>query len=231
MKTIIRSFIILIISILPSTTVMAQHNFFAGFRVGYALPMGQFASHEYGTGGYALLGKTMGCEAGWFISPKLGFGIDASVNTFGFATGYYAEDMAENSSEIESSVEMLSGPYSIRTLMGGLYYRFEIMPKFFSTCKLMGGMFSAQTPDQFHGAVIFVQGKNYWWKTGSLDRTFGLHTGVSFEYNVFEHVDVLLQADFSYAQPSFIYYRGNETYTQSMKMPVFKLLPGINIRF
>lgn len=231
MKAGFKTFVALIFSSLLSTVTLAQQNFFGGIRIGYTLPMGQFASHEFGTGGYALLGKTLGMEAGWFISPKVGFGIDISTNSFGFATGFYAEDMQENNPEIEGSVEMLSGPYSVKTMMGGFYYRLGITPKIFTTFKLMGGVFSAQTPDQFHGAIIYVQGKNYWWKTGSLDRTFGLHTGASFEYHVLDHVDLVLQADFSYAESSFIYYRGNETYTQDMKMPIFKLLPGINIRF
>jgi hypothetical protein len=211
---------------------MAQkHNSFAGIRLGYALPMGQFASHDYGTGGYALLGKSIGGEAAWFLTPKIGFGIDVSVNSFGFATGFYAEDMKENSPELESPVEMLSGPYSVRTFMGGVYYSLYIAPKFSSTLKLMAGLLTAQSPDQFHGAQIYVQGKNYWWKTGSLDRTFGFLTGASIEYQVFEHVDLLLQADFAYGEPAFVYDTGLELYTENMKMPVFKLLPGINIRF
>jgi len=157
--------------------------------------------------------------------------MDILTNSFGFAAGYYAEDMKENTSEFESSVEMLSGPYNLKTLMGGLYYRLNFSPKFYSTFKLMGGVYSARTPDQFHGAVVYIQGKNYWWKTGSLDRTFGILTGASFEYQVFDHVNLLLQADFAYGEPTFIYYRGEEMYTQNIKMPVFKLLPGINVRF
>lgn len=227
-----KTHIILIICTLSSLNVAAQkNNFFGGIRIGYALPMGQFASHDYGTGGYALLGKSIGCEAAWFFSPKIGFGIDISTSTFGFATGFYAEDMKENTPEYESTVDMLSGPYNVRTCMSGLYYRLSYTPRFSSTFKFMGGLFVGRAPDQFHGVSIFVQGKNYWWKTGSLDRTFAIHTGASFEYQVFEHVNLLLQADFTYAEPKFIYYKGQELYTQSIKMPILKLLPGINIRF
>lgn len=232
MTNVFRIFIILIVSSLSLTNGLAQkYNSFAGIRLGYALPMGQFASHEYGSGGYALLGKSIGGEAAWFFAPKIGLGVDISVNSFGFATGFYAEDMKENTPELESAVDMLSGPYNVRTFMGGLYYRVNIVPKLFSSFKLMGGLLTARSPDQFHGAQIYVQGKNYWWKTGSLDRTFGILTGASFEYEIFEHINLLLQADFSYAEPAFVYDNGVELYTENMKMPVFKLLPGINIRF
>jgi len=224
--------IILIVSSLSSTNAFSQkYNSFAGIRIGYALPMGQFASHEFGTGGYALLGKSIKGEAAWFISPKLGFGIDVSTESFGFASGFYADDFVE-SEPTYKTVDLLSGPYSVKTLMGGVYYKVNITKKFYSTFKLMGGVYSAQTPDQFYGVVDkLLQAENFFWKTGSLDRTFGFLTGASFEYNVFEHVSILLQADFSYAEPAFVYDNGQELYTVDMKMPIFQLLPGINIQF
>jgi hypothetical protein len=224
--------IILIASSLSFTKTFAQNfNSFAGVRFGYALPMGQLASHDFETGGYALLGKSISCEAAWFITPNLGFGVDISSSSFGFASGYYAEDMKENRPEYESSVDMLSGPYKISTYFGGIYYKVHLNKHFYSTFKLMGGMISARTPDQFHGVEIFQQGKTYWWKTGSLDRAFGVLTGASFEYHIYEHVSLLLQADFSYSEQGFIYDNGQELYTEYMKMPVFKLLPGVNVRF
>ena len=82
--------IILIVSSLCIKSISAQkYNSFVGIRFGGALPMGQFASHEFGKGGYALLGKSFGGEAAWFVSPKLGFGVDISMNSFDFASGYY----------------------------------------------------------------------------------------------------------------------------------------------
>jgi len=232
MKYSIKLLIILIVSSLNFANTHAQkYNSFAGIRIGYALPMGQFASHEFGTGGYALLGKSIKGEAAWFISPKLGIGIDVSSASFGFASGFYAEDFVE-SEPTYKTVDLLSGPYSVTTLMGGVYYKVNIAKKFYSTFKLMGGVYSAQTPDQFYGVVDkLLQAENFFWKTGSLERTFGFLTGASFEYNIFEHVSILLQADFSYAEPAFVYNNGQELYTVNMKMPVFQLLPGINIQF
>jgi len=61
MKNILKIIILLILSTFLSTVLFAQkNNSFAGIRLGYALPMGQFASHEYGTGGYALIGMSVG---------------------------------------------------------------------------------------------------------------------------------------------------------------------------
>ncbi len=211
---------------------MAQKfSSFAGIRIGYALPMGQFASHEFETGGYALLGTSIGGEAAWFITPKLGFGMDVSFKSFGFASGYYADDYIENDPSFKS-VDLLSGPYTVKTFMGGAYYKINITKKFYSSFKLMGGIYSAVTPDQLYGVVDnLFQTKIFFWKTGSLERTFGFLTGASFEYNIFDHVSLLLQADFSYAKPKFKYYKGTEFYTVEIKMPIFQLLPGINIQF
>lgn len=224
--------IILIISCLGFTKVFAQkNNSFVGIRIGASLPMGQFASHEFSTGGYALLGKSIKAEAAWFVSPKIGFGVDVSSATYGFASGFFADDFVENEPTYKT-VDLLSGPYSVKTLMGGVYYKVNISRKFYSTFKLMAGVYSALTPDQFYGVVDnLLHAENFFWKTGSLDRTFGILTGASFEYTLFEHVSILLQADFSYAEPAFIYNNGQELYTVNMKMPLFQLLPGITIHF
>ena len=116
--------------------------------------------------------------------------------------------------------------------MGGAYYKIHITQKLYSTSKLMGGMYSAITPDQFYGVVDnLFEKENFFWKTGSLERTFGILTGASFEYNIYDHVSILLQADFCYAKPAFTYDNGSELYTIEMQMPIFQLLPGINIQF
>lgn len=223
--------IILIVSSLSQTNIFAQNfNSFAGIRFGYALPMGQFASHDFETGGYALLGKSISGEAAWFITPKIGFGIDISNSSFGFASGYYRDDYLESEPSY-SSMDLLSGPYKVQTLMGGVYYKVNIYNKFFSTFKLMGGMYTARTPDRFFGVDTFGGVTLNFWKTGSLDRSFGVLTGASFEYHIYEHVSLLLQADFTYSEPAFVYDNGQELYTEYMKMPILKLLPGINVRF
>jgi len=227
-----RKLILLVAICISIISIKAQKfNSFGGIRFGYALPMGQFASHDFGTGAYALLGKSISGEAAWFITPEIGFGVDISASTFGFASGFYAEDYLENEPSYQT-MDLLSGPYSVKTFMGGIYYKIHYGRDFFSTFKLMGGLFSARTPDQFYGVVdaMFLQ-QHFFWKTGSLERTVSFLTGASFEYNVFEHVSLLLQADFVYAQPSFKYESTQGMYTENIKMPIFKLLPGINIRF
>ncbi len=231
MATTYKTIILLIVSFLSLQFAIAQHhNSFVGVRFGPVLPMGEMASHEFGYGGYALLGKSYGAEAAWFISPNLGFGIDFSTSTFGFASVYYAEDYKESDPSF-TSVDMLSGPYRINTYMGGVYYMVAVSPKIHSTFKLMGGMFSARTPDQFYGVDAFMAGKLYFWKTASTDSRFTFLTGANFEYELYEHVSLILQADFTYAQLGFRFSTGNSSYVDHMHMPIFSLQPGINIRF
>jgi len=226
-----KSFIILIVSILYIQTVSAQHdNSFVGFRFGGALPMGEFASHDFGYGGYALLGKCYGVEAAWYINPKIGFGVDVTTNSFGFASGYYIEDYLATEPSF-SSIDMLSGSYKVTTYMGGVYYKVKINDKFFSTFKMMGGIFKAWTPDQFYGVNASLAGKITFWKTGTSDSQFTFLTGASFEYKLYDHVTLVLQTNFTYAQPAFTYSRGTTSYTDYLRMPVLELEPGINITF
>jgi len=228
----VRSVIILILSILTISFVSAQKfNSFAGVRYGPALPMGEMASHEFGYGGYALLGKSVGVEAAWFFNPKLGVGIDYSSSTFGFASGYYAEDYMQSEPAF-SSVDLLSGLYDLKTYMAGVYNKMAYTSRFSSTFKLMGGIFRAKTPDQFFGVNAYMTGKLYFWKTSAASTKFTFLTGASFEYRLYKQVSLLLQADFTYARGKFYYSTGETTgYTDYMHMPIFKLEPGINIHF
>ena len=224
--------IILILCSLCIKPVSAQkYKSFVGIRYGGALPMGEFASHEFGKGGYALLGTSFGGEAAWFISPKLGFGIDVSMNSFKFASGYYAEDLKENTPEY-ISVDILSGPYKLTNYMAGAYYKIAISPKLHTSLKLMGGLFNARTPDQLYGVNAFMAGRLNFWKTSTRDQKFTFLTGASFEYKLYEQVSILLQADFTFAQADFTFNAGTtSSYTEHLKMPVFRLQPGINIHF
>jgi hypothetical protein len=234
-----KSLIIFFVSILSFTLVSAQKNdtlkkfnSFFGIRFGAALPMGEFASHDYGYGGYALLGTSFGGEAAWFITPKLGFGVDVSTNTFNFATGYYAEDFYLENAADYAHVSLLSGPYKLRTYMVGAYYKIAYSQKFHSTFKLMGGRFAAKSPDQFYGIKTNAFGNLNWWKTGAWSYKYTFLTGVSFEYKLYEQVSLVLQADFTYAKAAFTFNTsGTSSYTDYMDMPVLRLQPGINIHF
>jgi hypothetical protein len=232
MTKAIQLIFLLLVSIPGIKTVSAQNNnSFVGIRFGAALPMGEFASHEYGYGGYALLGTSYGGEAAWFVTPKLGFGIDVSMNSFRFANGYYAEDYKESDAAF-TEVEMLSDPYKLRTFMGGVYFKTTISPKLHSTFRIMGGLFNAKTPDQFFGVTASMVGNINFWKTSSTDSKFSFLTGASIEYKLYDNVSLLLQADFTYAQAAFVFKTGNNTsYTDYLHMPVFRLQPGVNIHF
>ncbi|MEI6061957.1 MAG: hypothetical protein WCR72_14740 [Bacteroidota bacterium] len=233
MKLLFRLLIILIVSTLNREIVSAQHsNSFAGIRFGYALPLGQFASHDFDTqsgGGYALLGKSFGAEAAWFISPKLGFGFDISTNSFGFASGYYADDFIKNI-PIYTSLDLLSGPYKLTTYMAGVYYKFSLTKKFSSTVKVMGGMLRARTPDQFFGGIEDGVRVTFW-KTGSTNSQPSCLAGVSLEYRLYQQVSLLMQADLAYARMAFPFINAGERYNRVMQIPVFRLQPGINVHF
>jgi hypothetical protein len=228
-----KSLLLIITASLFVSLVAAQKpNSFAGIRFGKALPMGEFASHEYGFGGYALLGNSFGAEAAWFVTPHIGFGVDVSMNSFEFASGYYAEDFYQNNSADYIHVSLLSGPYRLKTFMGGAYYKVGLGRKLSTSFKLMGGLFQARSPDQFYGIKTFIAGNLNWWKSGARSRTFTFLTGASVEYRIYDQVSLVLQADFTYARAAFTFITGSTTsYTDYLKMPVFKLQPGINIHF
>ncbi len=226
-------FILLILSCLNYPIVFAQkHNSFIGIRFGAALPMGELASHNYGYGGYALLGKSYGLEGAWFITPKIGLGLDYNSNSFEFASGYYSQDVLQANSQDYSHVSVLSSPYKIKTFMGGIYYKIHGTSKFSSTIKLMAGMFRASTPDQLYNIITISYGNLSWWKTSASNLKWTFLTGLSLEYKLYDQVTLLLQTDFTYARPSFRFIKSQtESYVDYISMPVFRVQPGLNIHF
>ena len=234
MKFSSRIYNILVFCLLINVPVLAQKfDSFVGIRFGAVLPMGEFASHEYGYGGYALLGKSFGGEAAWFITPKIGFGVDACMNTCEFASGYYAQDIYEANIQDYNKVTYISGPYRIKTFMGGAYYKMAFSPKFHTSFKLMGGLYIARSPDQMYRIEAkFLNLNSYGWKYGATDKNFSFLAGASFEYKLYNEVSLLIQADFSYTRASFTFITSSTTgYTDLLKMPIFRLQPGVNIHF
>ena len=224
--------IILFLIALNFKSVSAQkYKSFAGIRYGSSIPMGEFRLQEYNKGGYALTGKCLGVEAAWFITPKLGFGVDASNSSFGYASGYYVEDYKATEPAF-SDIGMLSGQYTLKTYMGGVYYKATISPRFHSTFKLMCGLSDIRTPNQLFYVDAFGGVKLTFWKTSAKSLRFGFLTGASFEYKLYEQVSLLLQADFTYTEAAFVFATSStSSYTNYLQMPVFRLQPGINIHF
>lgn len=154
------------------------------------------------------------------------------MNSFNFATGYYVEDFYQANAADYEKVTMLSGPWRVKTYMGGVYYKVIMSRKFASTFKLMGGVFTARSPDQFFGIKTLRFGNLNWYKTGATNNKITFLAGASFEYKLYDKVSLLLQADFTYAKAAFTFITGStSSYTDYLDMGVFRLQPGINIHF
>jgi hypothetical protein len=204
---------------------------FAGVRYGSSLPMGELASHDFGNGGYALLGKTYGIDGAWFFTPHLGIGASLSTAEYGFAYGFYADDYLESEPAF-SNMLIHSGNYRINNYLAGLYWHQDWTDRFSTNAKLLGGIAKASTPDLFFNVDAEMVGNMSFMKTSATDYCPAMLAGVSLGYRVYDHVTLSLQADFSYAEPGFYFSTGyNFGYTDFMQMPVFNLQPGVNINF
>jgi hypothetical protein len=233
MKQLFPRILLLFVLVCWIGSVRAQENrYLIGFRYGYSLPMGQFASHEYTYGAYALLGSTFSAEGSRYLRHGLGIGVNFSIGFYPIATGYYLEDM-DSSDAFGVNFRMKSSPYEIRTYTAGVYYRLPVSGKFSASFKALGGICWAKSPDQFFVADYFGQGDFFWRKTSARSTKPSFLIGASIRYALFEHVDLLLDSEFSYAESKFAFWKDNGTRKvyEYMKMPLFKLQPGINITF
>jgi len=232
-----RYFSTLLILLLALSALMAkaQHaSYCVGTQAGLAVPLGQFSSKDYSNGGYALSGTSYGLEGAWFWNGKWGIGVDVSASSFAFsATDYVSAYKA--SEPAFTDVQMLSGPYIVRTYLGGAYYKVGICPEVGITFKAMAGLTRAWTPDQLFGVNSSEVGKLYFWKTRAYSAKMAVLCGANIEYKLFERVSLLLQTDFSYSEMAFVFAQGtapNTVYnTKFLQLPVFNVQPGINVNF
>ncbi len=207
-------------------TEAQSNNYYASMRMGYSLPLGEFASHEFGYGGYALLGKTFGLEGSYFISKNLGIGLDVSMKEFRFASGYYLLDYIASEPAF-SSLDMLAGTYKVKSFLVGPYYKLELSKRMTTDFRLLGGITISNTPDQLFTAEAFSVGKTYFWKTSAQSTSATVLTGLSVNYKIFDHVLAGLNFDFSYTRAKYTFIRGSSKYYDYLHIPLFQLVPAL----
>jgi len=232
---LIKSALLLLLLIAFAEIKAQDKPFFVGFRYGFSLPMGQFASHEYKKdtslyGGYAMLATSFSGEGAWYFSKRFGVGANFSASYYPIATGWFLQDKL-NDEKTASYLDVKSGPFTVRTLMTGAYYRLPVMKHFSLSFKAMGGVNWTSTPDQFFGGNYYLAGMRYFRITSAKSRQFAVLTGASFNYQLFDHVQLLLESEFSYTESKFHFIKGINRVTNYMKMPLFKVQPGLNITF
>lgn len=238
MKQSLRLITHLCLFLLIALPVLSQeNNFRIGIRYGYSLPFGQFASHELMRngleyGGYALIGKNFTAEGAWYFRPRLGVGLNFSAGTHTMATGYYVLDKKAADPALKD-LWLKSGPYYIQSYMAGLFYRIPVTEKFRLELKAAGGILRAISPDQLYAGDFFVKGKLYWLKTSSTSIRASGMAGLNMNMKLFDHVELMISSEFCYARSVFRFWNANLTSYEDreMKMPVFKLQPGITITF
>ncbi len=215
-----------------SISVSAQDNpFNVGFRYGYTLPMGQFASHEYTYGAYALLGSSASAEASWYPGKRLGFGASFSLSYFPIAAYYFLQDYDSADPTVQYNF-IKSETYEVRTYMGGAFYRLPISKRFEASFKAMGGLCWVRSPYQFFTGTYLI-GPMFHIITPAISSRFAFSGAATLNYKLFDHVVLLLESEFSYSEAKFTFWKNGMTQKeiQIIKMPLFKVQPGINITF
>ncbi len=234
---LIKSTLLLLLLIAFAEIKAQDKPFLVGFRYGFSLPMGQFASHEYKRdnkeyGAYALLGTTFSVESAWYSKKRIGFGVNYSVSYYPIAIGYYLIDKDSAIPEA-NNFRLKSSPYEVRTFMAGALYRLPISKRFNVSFKGMGGLFWAKSPDQVYQAFYFMIGDRTWSKTSAISLKGSFLVGATINFKLFDHVDLLIESEFTYAKSGFAFWNaaGTTKTIQIMKMPLFKVQPGLNITF
>ncbi|NVO18385.1 MAG: outer membrane beta-barrel protein [Bacteroidetes bacterium] len=226
--------LLVLLLLLNILSVSAQDNkFFAGARFGYSLPMGQFASHEYKYGSYALLGQTFKAEAGWYFYKNIGISLSFTRGYFPMAAGYYLEDLqADTTDPSVTTIYLKSDPYEVSHYMGSLLYRLPLTQRMSIVLKGSGGICWAKTPYQFYTGQYLI-GTLFHIVTPAQSRKLSFGMGATYQFKLFDHVDLLLETEYTYAVSKFTFWTNGGTTTdiRAIKMPIFRLQPGVNITF
>jgi hypothetical protein len=234
MKKLIRISILLLVFVTGIVVSQAQNNkYVLGVRYGYSLPMGQFASQEYNYGAYAMLGNSFEAEGTWYFHKSIGFGMNYSMSFYQVATGYYLEDLQNDTTNPSAVYNFLkSEPYTVNSYLAGFFYRLPVTDRIGVSFKGMGGICKVRTPYQFYSGTYLI-GNLFHVITPAISSKFSVLVGATIRYKLFDHVDLLMESEFSYVESKFTFWKNGYTTKEvhSMKMPLFKLQPGINITF
>jgi hypothetical protein len=234
MKKIISIIISLLFLFLCAAPSSAQDNrYIIGLRYGYSLPMGQFASQEYKYGAYALLGSSFEAEATWYFHKSIGFGMNYSMSYYQVATGYFLEDLQNDTTNPSAVYNFLkSDPYTVSSYMAGFYYRLPVTERIGVSFKGMGGLCKVKTPYQFYSGTYLI-GNLFHITTPAESSKFSVLFGATVQYKLFDHVILLMESEFSYVESKFTFWKNGYTTKEihTLKMPLFKVQPGINITF
>jgi len=225
---------LLLILLAGAYTSLAQENpYSVGLRYGYSLPMGQFASHKYGYGAYALLGSSFSAEGIRYFRNGLGVGANFSMSYYQIASGYFLEDMNQDTTNTTTEYLFLrSDPYEVKCLNAGVYYSVLIFKRFNASFKGTGGVCWAKSPYQFYTGQYLI-GDLFHIVTPAKSTRFTYQVGATINYKLFDHVVLLLESEFTYAEAKFTFWKNGGTTRdiQFIRMPLFKLQPGLNITF
>ena len=226
--------LVCLVFLIQPIVVFAQYQKYAfGFRYGYSLPMGQFSSHKYNDGAYALFGATASIEGIYYLNENLGFGLNISGSSYPIAVGFFLQDKDSADADF-TYIHLKSSPYYLRSFTGGIYYRIPFAERFNISFKGLGGILWALSPDQMYAARSNLQTDLVvtWEKTSSRSIRASFIAGTALNYKLFTNVDLMLETEFSYGRSIFGFrdLAGNRT-EQKIKMPLFKMQSGLNITF
>jgi hypothetical protein len=223
---------ILIAATLAGPKVHAQDagKFYLSINAGPALALGQLDSQHFKSGGYALSGFSTVAEGVWYFLPSLGAGVAVSQTKFPFADGAYSHDLV-NSDPFMETLFLKSGPYQVRSLTAGLYYRRHITGKFSASGKLTGGLLWAQTPDQLYVASYYTVPNHGYKITPSKSRNATFQPGLDIHYQLVDHVCLSLKADYNVAVSAFNFQTSTDSYVKRLTFSYLNTMIGIDFRF
>lgn len=222
----------LLFGAIAGSDALAQNtgNFNVRINAGPALALGQLASQEYNTGGYALSGFSAIAEGIWYFRPTLGVGVAVSTTSFPFADGAYAHDMV-NSDPFMETLYLKSDAYQVRTLTAGVYYRKHITGKFSATGKLAAGLIWARTPDHLYGASYYTVPNLAFKVTPSRSTKATFQPGLAINYQLFEQVGLSLNAGYNIAVPAFGFQTSTDSYVKKLTFSYLNTMIGIDFKF
>jgi hypothetical protein len=218
--------------ILQSSNTNGQElrHYRINIQSGVALPYGQLASKHFNSGGYAVYGTGSTVEGLWQFNPHLAAGMAFSVSRFPFDDNTYAQNLV-NSDVFMDYLYMKSDNYDALTYTASVYYTRPVWKKISLTANLGGGMIWAQTPDQLFSATYSLGIKKTYKITPSHDKKPVLTTGLACHYQLFDHVDISLHANYYLADMGFGFYTSTDFYTRWLTFSYLNAGLGIGITF
>lgn len=230
-KLVLLPWILFVITGIAANTVTGQsHPAYVSLQSGVSIPIGGYSGTTLDESSFTQTGFNTTFEGAWFFSGHFGAGLSAGLNLHPVDVSALGRAQVNNEPFL-TDVIIRSEPYRIITVMPGLFAGFRLSEKWFVSGKFLAGLLYGKTPYQLYKPDYYLLPDEWEEITSDTDYKFSWQAGASVLYQLSACIGISINAGLVYDELQFTFQTARGTRTDTRKIGMINLMPGINITF